>query len=174
MGTRVIRQGGTVSQSFTWKDWRGVPWQRGSMQVSGHVRALHLVSLFAYRACRLRISAAFNCSTFGGTRLCQVGDYSNSSTWQTLWPSYLCVDVVGCAAYTLYFKHTTCLQIVTLAYDTNTADDWADLVEYAWGDATTTWGAIRTLNDSHPAPYNCTIFELGKALLCSSCVTTHS
>ena len=32
MGTRVIRQGGTVSQSFRWKDWRGVPWQRASMQ----------------------------------------------------------------------------------------------------------------------------------------------
>lgn len=34
MGTKVIRQGGTVSQSFRWKDWRGVPWQRASMQAS--------------------------------------------------------------------------------------------------------------------------------------------
>jgi len=32
MGTRVIRQGGTVSRTFRWKDWRGVPWQRPSMQ----------------------------------------------------------------------------------------------------------------------------------------------
>jgi hypothetical protein len=41
MGTRVIRQGGTVSQTFTWKDWRGVPWERASMQ---HVWGDSLVS----------------------------------------------------------------------------------------------------------------------------------
>ena len=52
-------------------------------------------------------------------------------------------------------------QIVTLAYDLNTVEDWADLVEYTWGDASTTWGAIRSFNDSHPSPYNCTIYELG-------------
>lgn len=52
---------------------------------------------------------------------------------------------------------------MTLAYDLNTVDDWADLVEYAWGDATTTWGSVRIVNDSHPAPYKCSIFELGTA-----------
>ena len=41
MGITVIRQGGTVSQSFRWKDWRGVPWQRPSM---GHVWGDSLVS----------------------------------------------------------------------------------------------------------------------------------
>ena len=50
---------------------------------------------------------------------------------------------------------------MTLAYDLNTVGDWADLVEYAFGDATTAWGAVRIANDSHPAPYNCSIFELG-------------
>jgi len=33
MGTRVMRAGGTVSQSLRWKDWRGPPWTRPS---SGH------------------------------------------------------------------------------------------------------------------------------------------
>lgn len=32
---------------------------------------------------------------------------------------------------------------------------------YCWGDADTTWGAVRTYNDSHPAYYNLTIIELG-------------
>ena len=40
MGISAIRQGGTVSQSFTWKDWRGVPWLRKSM---GHVWGQSLV-----------------------------------------------------------------------------------------------------------------------------------
>ena len=31
MGIKVIRQGGTVSQSFRWKDWRGAPYERASM-----------------------------------------------------------------------------------------------------------------------------------------------
>ena len=34
MGVSVIRQGGTVSRTFRWKDWRGSPWLRPSM---GHV-----------------------------------------------------------------------------------------------------------------------------------------
>ena len=32
MGMKIIRQGGTVSQSFTWKEWRGAPWARASSQ----------------------------------------------------------------------------------------------------------------------------------------------
>ena len=51
---------------------------------------------------------------------------------------------------------------ITLAYDSNDEGDWADLVEYAWGDAkTTSWGARRAA-DGHPAPYNVTVFELGE------------
>ena len=110
MGTRVIRQGGTVSQSFTWKAWRGAPWARGSLQ---HVWGDSLVSG---------------------------------------WGLFEFIDM--CSA--LGIK-----PVVTLAYDTNDAQDWADLVEYTWGDASTTWGAIRTFNDSHPAPYNITTWELG-------------
>ena len=110
-GTRVIRQGGTVSQSFIWKDWRGVPWARGSMQ---HIWGDSLVSG---------------------------------------WGPFEMIDM--CNA--LGIK-----PIVTLAYDTNSAADWADLVEYTWGDASTTWGAIRTYNDSHPLPYNITTWELGE------------
>jgi hypothetical protein len=41
MGINVIRQGGTVSQSFKWKDWRGPAWERPSMQ---HVWGDSLVS----------------------------------------------------------------------------------------------------------------------------------
>lgn len=32
MGIAAIRQGGTVSQTFAWKEWRGLPWARGAMQ----------------------------------------------------------------------------------------------------------------------------------------------
>ena len=41
------------------------------------------------------------------------------------------------------------------------AEDWADLVEYAWGDATTPWGRTRIFNDSHAAVYNISAVELG-------------
>ena len=51
--------------------------------------------------------------------------------------------------------------VITLAYDDQDTLDWADLVEYAWGDATTPWGRVRIVNDSHPLPYNVTVFELG-------------
>lgn len=51
--------------------------------------------------------------------------------------------------------------VITLAYDTNDALDFADLVEYCWGDAeSTSWGGRRAA-DGHPEPYNITAFELG-------------
>jgi len=50
--------------------------------------------------------------------------------------------------------------IITLAYDVNDAGDWADLVEYAFGDPTTTWG-FRRHADGHPSAYNVSVFELG-------------
>ena len=46
------------------------------------------------------------------------------------------------------------------AYDTNDETDWADLVEYAFGDASTYWGR-RRIADGHPTIYNLTYFELG-------------
>ena len=51
--------------------------------------------------------------------------------------------------------------MISLSRDLNTAADFADLVEYAWGNASTPWGAVRSLNDSHPAPYPLTLLELG-------------
>lgn len=51
--------------------------------------------------------------------------------------------------------------VITLAYDLNSVADWADLVEYTWGDETTKWGRVRIVNDSHPSVYNISIFELG-------------
>eukprot|EP00048_Salpingoeca_helianthica_P022073 m.16259 g.16259 ORF g.16259 m.16259 type:complete len:806 (-) comp6848_c0_seq2:62-2479(-) len=38
--------------------------------------------------------------------------------------------------------------------------DYADLVEYLFGDATTMWGGIRG-SDGHPAPYRAKYFEIG-------------
>jgi hypothetical protein len=49
---------------------------------------------------------------------------------------------------------------ITLAYDLQDPTDWADLVEYTWGDATTSWGR-RRIADGHPAVYNVSVFELG-------------
>jgi len=55
--------------------------------------------------------------------------------------------------------------VVTLAYDSNDALDFADLVEYCWGDpATTSWGARRAA-DGHPAVYDIRVFELGNEQL---------
>ncbi len=110
MGITIIRQGGTVSQSFRWKDWRGAPWTRGSMQ---HVWGDSLVSG---------------------------------------WGLFEFIDM--CMALGIE-------PVVTLAYDLNNATDFADLVEYCYGDATTTWGATRINVDNHPAPYKIHTFELG-------------
>lgn len=40
-------------------------------------------------------------------------------------------------------------------------EDMADLVEYSWGNSSTTWGRKR-IADGHPAPYNLRYVELGK------------
>lgn len=52
--------------------------------------------------------------------------------------------------------------VVTLAYDSNDALDWADLVEYLYGDAqSTSWG-MRRAADGHPSVYSSVrVFELG-------------
>jgi alpha-L-arabinofuranosidase len=42
-----------------------------------------------------------------------------------------------------------------------TPDDMADLVEYSFGDADTTWGKKRIEEDKHPAIYNWSYIELG-------------
>ena len=110
LGISVIRQGGTVSQSLAWKDWRGPPAQRPAMN---HIWGASLVAP---------------------------------------WGMFDFVDMANALGIE---------PIVTLAYDLNTADDWADLVEYLYGDETTVWGAVRIHNDSHPAPFQISTFELG-------------
>ena len=50
--------------------------------------------------------------------------------------------------------------IITLAYDLNDPLDWADLVEYCFGDESTAWGK-RRIADGHPEVYNVSVFELG-------------
>ena len=108
MGVSVIRQGGTVSQSFAWKEWRGPPWNRSSM---GHTWGDSLV---------------------GSWGLFEMIDLCNA---------------VGIKP------------VVTLAYDTNKAQDWADLVEYLYGDNTTEWGSLR-IADGHQEPYYLDTMEL--------------
>jgi hypothetical protein len=109
MGITMIRQGGTVSQSFAWKEWRGAPWLRPSM---GH----------------------------------QWGDSLVGS-----WGMFEFIDMCNAADIE---------PVVTLAYDMNKAADWADLIEYLYGNSSTTWGALR-ITDGHPAPYIIDTFELG-------------
>jgi len=50
--------------------------------------------------------------------------------------------------------------VVTLQME-QSVQDWADLVEYLFGDSSTTWGAQR-IADGHPQVYNATWFELGE------------
>jgi hypothetical protein len=111
IGITAIRQGGTVSQTFAWKDWRGPPHMRAA---NGHYWAGRLIPV--------------------------------------TWGLFDFVDMANAAGI-----HP----VVTLAYDLNSADDWADLVEYAWGNESTPWGAVRIFNDSHPAPYDMYVTELG-------------
>ena len=112
MGIKVIRQGGTVSQSFAWKEWRGPAWLRASM---GH---------------------AWGDSLVGN------------------WGLFEFVDMCNAAGIK---------PVVTLAYDTNSAEDWGDFVEYLYGNESTTWGAQRVA-DGHPAPYFLDTMELGKCV----------
>lgn len=51
--------------------------------------------------------------------------------------------------------------MLSLALDLNSADDFGDLIEYAYGDSDTLWGNVRIVNDSHPEPYQLTLLELG-------------
>eukprot|EP00951_Prasinocladus_malaysianus_P036043 scaffold376160_cov45-Prasinocladus_malaysianus.AAC.1 len=51
--------------------------------------------------------------------------------------------------------------ILTLSQDANSPSDWADLVEYCWGDNTTTWGRQRAADRGHDGFYRVVAFELG-------------
>jgi hypothetical protein len=53
------------------------------------------------------------------------------------------------------------LPALTLSMNLEDAEDFGDLVEYCFGDESTPWGRVRIVNDSHPLPYNISIFELG-------------
>jgi hypothetical protein len=118
MGFRSIRQGGSVSYSLRWKEWRGKPEQRAAMN---HVWGPDVVAP---------------------------------------WGPFEFIDMANSLGVR---------PIVTLATDSppsspplgNNASDWADLVEYLYGDDTTYWGAVRIHNDSHIAPYKIDTFELG-------------
>jgi hypothetical protein len=109
MGIQIIRQGGTVSQSFAWKDWRGPAWERPSL---GHIWGASLVSGWG---------------PFEFIAMCEGAGIE---------------------------------PVVTLAYDLNSVNDWADLVEYLYGNSSTTWGALRAA-DGHPTAYEAYVFELG-------------
>jgi alpha-L-arabinofuranosidase len=50
----------------------------------------------------------------------------------------------------------------TNAVGPETPQDMADLIEYLYGGATTTWGKMR-IDDGHPEPYETKFFELGCA-----------
>jgi Alpha-L-arabinofuranosidase C-terminal domain len=52
-----------------------------------------------------------------------------------------------------------CAPIITFNHK-ETPEDMADLVEYCWGNASTTWGAQR-IADGHPQPYRLSIVEIG-------------
>ena len=111
MGVTVMRNGGSVSQSMRWKDWRGPVWNRPSQR-----------------------------QAWGNSLLSGWGPFDYIEMAEAL-------DIEP---------------IVTLAYDSNDAIDFGDLVEYCWGSAeSTAWGARRAADRGHDAPYNITVFELG-------------
>lgn len=110
LGYGAVRWGGHIARITKWKDWRGLPWARASMQLDDAKRF---------------ISAGFGIFEF--------------------------VDLA--AALGIY-------PVISLS-KAQDAGDFADLIEYAWGNDTTPWGAVRAFNDSHPDVYNVTAVELG-------------
>ena len=44
---------------------------------------------------------------------------------------------------------------------TSTPESFADLVEYCWGNESTTFGRQRIVRDGHPEPYRLRFIELG-------------
>jgi hypothetical protein len=109
MGVTLMRNGGSVSQSMRWKDWRGALWNRPSSQ--------------------------------------QVWGFSLLSGW-------------GPFEFADLGAALDIEPVITLAYDSNDATDFADLVEYCFGNASTSWGA-RRIADGHAAVYDIRVFELG-------------
>ena len=80
---------------------------------------------------------------------------SNGHTWGNSlisgWGPFDFIDMCQAAGF---------VPIVTLAAD-QPGDDWADLVDYLYGDpSNSTWGAQRAA-DGHPDPYVASIFEIG-------------
>lgn len=151
MGISVIRQGGTVSQSFRWKDWRGDPWARPAM---GHTWGDSLVDPWG----PFEVRGSGRRGRVGGklcfTRAHAIMDATRRRPPTLSNPTPPITQMMNLADF-MGFE-----MILTLAYDLNNATDFADLVEYVWGDATTTWGNQRIL-DGHASPYNISIFELG-------------
>lgn len=111
MGVTAIRQGGAVSVGMKWKDFRGAPWMRPSMQRSW-----------------------------------------NGDLLMANWGPFEFLDMAAAAGVEA---------TLTFDYQLNTVNDWADLVEYCWGNETTAWGAVRIFNDSHPEPYIIRALEIG-------------
>ena len=138
MGTTVMRNGGSVSQSMRWKDWRGPVWNRPSQrQVWGN-------------------------SLLSGWGLFDYAELAEA-LGQCARPQR--VTALPRLPHLRFPPHTLppadIEPIITLAYDSNDALDWADLVEYCWGSASTAWGARRVADRGRAAPYNISVFELG-------------
>ena len=135
MGVTLIRSGGSVSQSMRWKDWRGPQWNRPSLD------------------------AAWGASVTAGWGPFEVVDMCNALGIEpAITLAYDSNDEVGGSRPRLRVRGPPIPVPLTSA---RAQGDWADLVEYCWGDAkATSWGSRRSA-DGHPAPYNVTIFELG-------------
>jgi Alpha-L-arabinofuranosidase C-terminal domain len=110
--------------------------------------------------------------TLGVTVLRNGGTFSQAIRWkdhlgprefrpslQLVWGDAL-IDGFGPFEMLDMLEQIDIIPIITFAYDINSLQDFIDLVEYCWGDATTYWGARRIAN-GHPGVYNLTFFELG-------------
>ena len=110
LGYGAVRWGGHISRITRWKDWRGLPWERASMQLDDAGRF---------------ISAGFG-----------IFEFLDLAAELGIYP------------------------VISLS-KSQSAEDLADLIEYAWGNETVPWGAVRAFNDSHPAVYSVSAVEIG-------------
>eukprot|EP01043_Picozoa_sp_COSAG02_P094490 COSAG02_NODE_30921_length_542_cov_1.627540_1_plen_87_part_10 len=60
------------------------------------------------------------------------------------------------------------IEMVMTTYDGGVTEspctpaDFADLIEYCWGNISTAWGRMRIVDDKHPEPFRIKYFELGE------------
>ena len=186
-GVRGKKEGAALSSHLPFSSWARAPL---SLRSSLPARCLYLLLL---NRTQVKRSAVELLQSIGVTTIRQGGSFTIPSdyfwkrwrgpAWErpslgwswgheiiSGWGPFEMIDMCNAAGFE---------PIITTSADNGgccAPDDMADLVEYCWGNESTTWGRQRIV-DGHPLPYRVKIFELGNeqynayypAQVCASC-----